>query len=106
CLSCCLCRTCITSAAAAGSEATLGPRDAAAGAGMNLRHLRAFAAVVDAGGVARAAGGLHLSQPALSRQIAALEQELGVALFDRVGRRVQLTPEGEDLLRHGRRLLA
>ncbi len=73
---------------------------------MNLRHLRAFAGIVDAGGVARAADRLHLSQPALSRQIAALEQELGVVLFDRVGRRVQLTPEGEDLLRHARQLLA
>jgi LysR family cyn operon transcriptional activator len=73
--------------------------------GMNLRHLRAFAAVVDSGGVARAAGRLHLSQPALSRQIHALESELGVPLFNRIGRGVQLTSEGEDLLRRGRRLL-
>ena len=73
---------------------------------MNLRHLRAFAAIVDLGGVARAALRLHLSQPALSRQIHALEAELGVRLFDRVGRRVQLTSEGEDLLRGSRRLLA
>lgn len=72
---------------------------------MNLRHLRAFAAVVDSGGVARAAGRLHLSQPALSRQIHALESELGVPLFNRIGRGVQLTSEGEDLLRRGRRLL-
>jgi DNA-binding transcriptional LysR family regulator len=74
--------------------------------GMNLRHLRAFAAIVDMGGVARAATRLHLSQPALSRQIHALEAELGLPLFDRVGRRVQLTSEGEDLLRRSRRLLA
>jgi DNA-binding transcriptional LysR family regulator len=73
---------------------------------MNLQHLRAFAAIVDTGGVARAAARLHLSQPALSRQIQALEAELGVPLFDRIGRRVQLTSEGEDLLRCGRRLLA
>lgn len=72
----------------------------------NLRHLRAFAAIVDAGGFARAAERLHLSQPALSRQIHALEAELGVPLFDRLGRRVQLTSEGEDLLRLGRKLLA
>jgi DNA-binding transcriptional LysR family regulator len=76
------------------------------GGGVNLRHLRAFAAVADAGGVARAAARLNLSQPALSRQIHALEAELGVRLFDRIGRRVRLTAEGEDLLRRSRRLLA
>src|ERR1700744_103485 len=73
---------------------------------MNLRHLRAFAAIVDVGGFARAATRLHLSQPALSRQIHALEAELGVPLFDRIGRRVQLTSQGEDLLRRSRHLLA
>jgi LysR family cyn operon transcriptional activator len=72
---------------------------------MNLRHLRAFAAIVDAGGYAPAAARLHLSQPALSRQIHALERDLGVQVFDRLGRRAQLTSEGEDLLRRSRRLL-
>jgi len=72
---------------------------------MNLRHLRAFAAIADAGGFARAAGRLHLSQPALSRQIHALEAELGVLLFDRIRRRARLTSEGEELLRRCRRLL-
>lgn len=74
--------------------------------GMNLRHVLAFATIADAGGFARAATRLHLSQPALSRQIHALEAELGVPLFDRIGRRVKLTSEGEDLLRRSRRLLA
>jgi DNA-binding transcriptional LysR family regulator len=73
---------------------------------MNLRNLRAFAMIVDVGGFARAAERLHLSQPALSRQIHALEAELGVPLFDRIGRRVQLTSQGEDLLQRSRRLLA
>ena len=73
---------------------------------MNLRYLRAFATIADAGGFGRAAVRLNLSQPALSRQIHALESELGVPLFDRIGRRVQLTSEGEDLLRRSRRLLA
>jgi LysR family cyn operon transcriptional activator len=73
---------------------------------MNLRQLRAFATIADVGGFARAATRLHLSQPALSRQIHALEADLGVPLFDRVGRGVQLTSEGEDLLRRSRRLLA
>lgn len=72
---------------------------------MDLRNLRAFAAIVDAGGVHRAAARLHLTQPAISRRVRALEAELGVSLFDRVGRRVQLTTEGEDLLRRTRGLL-
>src|SRR5215831_1950309 len=73
---------------------------------MDLRHLRAFAAIVETGGFARAAAQLNLSQPALSRQIHALEAELGVPLFDRVARRALLTSEGEDLLRRSRRLLS
>jgi LysR family cyn operon transcriptional activator len=73
---------------------------------MELRHLRAFVTIVDAGGVGRAIASLHLSQPALSRQVRALEGDLGVRLFDRVGRRFRLTSEGEDLLRQSRRLLA
>src|SRR4030081_2069417 len=73
---------------------------------MNLQHLRAFAAIVDTGGVARAAARLHLSQPAVSRAGPTPRAELGVPLFDRIGRRMQLTSDGEDLLRCGRRLLA
>lgn len=73
---------------------------------MNLRHLRAFATVAATGGFGRAADRLHLSQPALSRQIHALEAEFGVPLFGRIGRSVQLTSEGEDLLRRTQRLLA
>lgn len=72
---------------------------------MNLRHLRAFAAIADIGSFARAANRLHLSQPALSRQIRALEAELGLRLFDRVGRQVRLTSAGDDLLRRSRQLL-
>lgn len=72
---------------------------------MKLSQLRTFVAVADSGGVARAAVRLNLTQSAASRQISALELELGVPLFDRVGRRVQLTSEGEDLLRRSRRLL-
>ena len=73
---------------------------------MNLRDLRAFAAIVELGGFARAATKVNRSQPALSRQVHALEAELGVRLFQRVGRRAQLTPEGQDLLRRARRVLA
>jgi DNA-binding transcriptional LysR family regulator len=72
---------------------------------MDLRQLRGFVTIVEAGGFLRAADRVHLSQPALSRQIHALEAELGVRLFDRIGRRVRLTSEGEDLLALSRRLL-
>jgi LysR family cyn operon transcriptional activator len=72
---------------------------------MNLRHLRTFVEIADAGGIACARARLNLSQPAASRQVLALENDLGVQLFDRIGRRLRLTSEGEDMLRQGRRLL-
>jgi LysR family transcriptional regulator, cyn operon transcriptional activator len=72
---------------------------------MNLRNLRTFVAIADAGGIARAGAHLNLSQPAASRQILALEASLGLKLFDRVGRRFRLTSEGEYLLTRSRRLL-
>src|SRR5262249_17823214 len=73
---------------------------------MDLHQLRTFLTIADTGGVARAARRVNLSQPAASRQIQVLEAELGILLFDRIGRRVTLTSEGEDLLRRGRQLLA
>jgi LysR family cyn operon transcriptional activator len=72
---------------------------------MNLRHLQTFVAVADAGGLRPAIGRVNLSQPAISRQLHALEAELGVRLFDLIRRRVQLTSAGEDLLKWSRRLL-
>jgi len=72
---------------------------------MNLRHLRTFVCIAETGSIARAGSRLHVSQPAASRQILSLEAELGVALFHRIGRRLRLTSEGEDLLRQSRRLL-
>jgi LysR family transcriptional regulator, cyn operon transcriptional activator len=71
---------------------------------MDLRHLRYFIAVADAGGVSRAASRLNISQPAVSRQIRDLETELGISLFDRHGGRLVLTAEGEDLLSRSREL--
>jgi LysR family cyn operon transcriptional activator len=73
---------------------------------MNIRHLRGFAAIVELGGFTPAAAKMHLSQPALSRQVRGLEADLGVRLFERVGRRARLTQEGHDLLRRFRRILA
>jgi LysR family transcriptional regulator, cyn operon transcriptional activator len=72
---------------------------------MNLRHLRTFLCIAETGSIARAGSRLHVSQPAASRQILTLENELGVELFHRIGRRLRLTSEGEDLLRQTRRLL-
>ena len=72
---------------------------------MELRDLRYFVAVADHHGFSRAANTLKISQPALSRQIRSLEKELGIQLFDRVGRRTLLTAAGTDLLDRGRALL-
>jgi len=72
---------------------------------VNPGQLRTFVTVFESGGVHRAVARLHLSQPAASRQIKALEAALGVPLFDRIGRRLKLTAEGEELLRLSRRLL-
>lgn len=70
------------------------------------RDLRYFAAVAEELNFTRAAQRLFVSQPALSKQIRALEQQLGAPLFARTGRSVHLTPVGEVLLPHARRVLA
>jgi DNA-binding transcriptional LysR family regulator len=72
---------------------------------VDLREVRTFVAVADLGTVSKAADHLHITQPALSRQIAGLEDELGLKLFDRVGRRLLLTSEGAQLLKECRGLL-
>jgi DNA-binding transcriptional LysR family regulator len=72
---------------------------------MDLRYLRTFVTIAEAGGITRAGARLDVSQPAASRQILALEAELGIKLFDRIGRRLRLTSGGEDLLLQSRRLL-
>ena len=73
---------------------------------MELRHLRYFAAVADAGNVSLAARRLNVTQPALSRQIQDLERDLACRLFDRIGRRIVLTRDGDEILERTRRLLA
>ena len=72
---------------------------------MDLRHARTFVTVAELGTVSSAAVRLRIAQPALSRQIIDLESELGLQLFDRVGRRLLLTGEGEQLLAGCRLLL-
>src|SRR6516165_12777845 len=72
---------------------------------MDLRRLRTFVAVAELGTVSKAALRLHISQPALSRQINELEQEFSLRLFDRVGRRLMLTAVGEQVLEDCRSVL-
>ena len=67
--------------------------------------LAAFLQVADSGSFSTAAGVLHLSQPAVSKRIALLEQRAGRRLFDRIGRRVHLTEAGRTLLPYARRVL-
>jgi DNA-binding transcriptional LysR family regulator len=73
---------------------------------MNLKHLRTFIAVADHGGVSGAAAHLRITQPALTRQIQALQDEVGLKLFERVSRRLMLTSNGEEFLRQCRALAA
>jgi LysR family hydrogen peroxide-inducible transcriptional activator len=72
---------------------------------MELHQLRYVAAVARAGNFTRAAEELYLAQPSLSVQVRKLEQELGVQLFERLGRSVQLTAAGEVFLQHAERAL-
>jgi len=71
---------------------------------MNTESLAAFLEIADAGSFSAAAGRLHLSQPAISKRIAVLEQRLDSRLFDRIGRRVLLTEAGRLLLPYARRV--
>ncbi|WP_052573346.1 LysR family transcriptional regulator [Haloferula sp. BvORR071] len=72
---------------------------------MELRQLQLFLAAAEEGSITAAAKRMHLTQPALSRQIKSLEEELGVELFTRGAHSVNLTPAGETLLDEGRKLL-
>ncbi len=73
---------------------------------MEIAQLQSFVAVAEAGGFSRAASLLVTTQPTLSRQVAALERELGQQLFDRLGRRIELTNFGRESLERVRTILS
>jgi len=72
---------------------------------LTLVQLRHLVALADSGSFSRAAQKVHLTQPALSRSIQALEGELGVALFYRIGRRAVVTPVGQEVTGRARELI-
>ena len=72
---------------------------------MELRHLRYFVAVAEELHFGRASARVHVAQPAVSRQIRALEEEIGLSLFERDRRRVVLTAAGAAFLEEARSLL-
>ena len=72
---------------------------------MEIRHLRAFKAVANLLSFNKAAQQLHYAQSSISAQIQALEEELNVRLFDRLGRGILLTEAGERLLPYAQKML-
>lgn len=72
---------------------------------MTLVQLRHLIVLADKGSFSRAAEALFLTQPALSRSIGALEEDMGQALFDRIGRRNELTPFGREVLARARQIV-
>ncbi len=75
-------------------------------AGVSLAQIRYFVAVAEEGNTGRAARRLHVAQPPISRQIRALEDELGAPLFERTPRGMTLLPTGRVFLDHARAILA
>ena len=72
---------------------------------MDTQHLHAFVAIAEHGSFSAAAERLHLTQPAISKRIALLEEQLNASLFDRIGRQVALTQAGELLLSKAKLIL-
>jgi DNA-binding transcriptional LysR family regulator len=72
---------------------------------MDIANLKAFLAVAEHGSFSAASGHLFLTQPAISKRIAALESELDTPLFDRIGRQITLTQAGKALLPRAQQIL-
>ncbi|MFI7006676.1 LysR family transcriptional regulator [Streptomyces sp. NPDC050145] len=72
---------------------------------MDLRRMEYFVAVIDHGGMTKAANALYIAQPSLSQTIRSLEREVGVQLFDRSGRKLELTAAGRTFEDSARRVL-
>lgn len=73
---------------------------------MSLAQIETFVTVAETGNLTRASERLRIAQPALSRQIRSLEDELGASLFARTPRGMRLLPDGLRFLEHARRILA
>jgi DNA-binding transcriptional LysR family regulator len=73
---------------------------------VSLAQIRYFVAVAEEGNVGRAASKLHIAQPPISRQIRALEDEIGTPLFQRTPRGMTLLPSGEAFLGRARAILS
>ena len=71
---------------------------------MEIQNLKAFALVAETGSFSLAAEKLHLTQPAVSKRVALLEQQLNSELFDRIGRQIRLTEAGQALLPHAKQI--
>ena len=72
---------------------------------MNLKHLAHWLALAETGSFSRAAEKLHITQSALSRSIQVLEEDLGGPLVDRVGKKNELTPLGQLVLKRAQRIV-
>jgi DNA-binding transcriptional LysR family regulator len=73
---------------------------------MSLAQIETFVTIAETKTVSRAAARLRVAQPALSRQIKSLEDELGTPLFERTPKGMALLPEGAVFLEHAKRILA
>ncbi|MCA9571015.1 MAG: LysR family transcriptional regulator [Myxococcales bacterium] len=73
---------------------------------MSVEQLQTVVAIAEEGALVRAARRLHISQPPLTRRLAALEDELGVVLFERLPRGMRPTPAGRVLVERARTILA
>ena len=73
---------------------------------MSFAQIETFVTVAETRSVSRASARLRIAQPALSRQIRTLEDELGAALFARTPKGMTLLPEGEIFLEHAKKILA